>query len=96
MARTKVFKSGNASAVRFPASFAVPPGMRVDVREDQGRWIVEPVTEAPKLIDLTGIWGSCPGIQPIIDRSFDERPSERIERELQQAMGRGGPLTNDG
>lgn len=75
MARTKIFKSGNANAVRFPASFAVEPGMTVEVREEQGRWIVEAVAETPKKIDLTGVWGSIPGIKPIRseDREFDER-----------------------
>lgn len=82
MARTKIFKSGNANAVRFPASFAVEPGMTVEVREEQGRWIVEAVPEPAKTIDLTGIYGACPGIKPITDRSFEERPSERIAREL--------------
>ncbi len=78
MARTKIFKSGNANAVRFPASFAVEPGMTVEVREEQGRWIVEAVPDVPKKIDLTGVWGSIPGIKPIRseDREFDERPSE--------------------
>ena len=77
MARTKVFRSGNSNAVRFPASFAVEPGMTVEVREEQNRWIVEKVSEAPKLIDLTGIWGSLPHLKPIAseDRAFDNRPS---------------------
>lgn len=75
MARTKVFKSGNSNAVRFPASFAVAPGMTVEVREEQGRWIVEAVPETPQKIDLTGIWGSIPGIKPLSseDRAFEER-----------------------
>nr|WP_310522349.1 AbrB/MazE/SpoVT family DNA-binding domain-containing protein [Polymorphobacter sp.] len=83
MARTKVFKSGNANAVRFPASFAVTPGMAVEVREEQGRWIVEQVRDEPRKIDLTGIWGSIPGLKPIAseDREFDERPSD-IEARL--------------
>ena len=84
MARTKVFKTGNSNAVRFPASFAVEPGMTVEVREEQGRWVVEQVSDTPKLIDLTGIWGACPGIEPIIDRSFDERPSEQMAREQRE------------
>lgn len=77
MARTKVFKTGNSNAVRFPASFAVEPGMTVEVREEQGRWVVEQVSDTPKLIDLTGIWGSLPHLKPIAseDRAFDERPS---------------------
>jgi antitoxin VapB len=75
MARTKIFKSGNSNAVRFPASFDVAPGTLVEVREEQGRWIVEPVPETPKKIDLTGIWGSIPGIKPLApeDRVFEER-----------------------
>lgn len=75
MARTRIFKSGNSNAVRFPASFAVEPGMTVEVREEQGRWIVEAVASTPKKIDLTGIWGSIPGIKPIAseDRAFEER-----------------------
>ena len=82
MARTKVFKSGNSNAVRFPASFAVEPGMVVEVREEQGRWIVEAVPEEPKKIDLTGIWGSIPGLKPIAseDRLFDERPSDKARQ----------------
>lgn len=81
MATTKVFKSGNAMAVRLPASFGAVAGTTVEVREEQGRWVVEAVAAAARTIDLTGIWGSCPDIKPITDRSFDERPSERLERE---------------
>ncbi|KAB7648467.1 AbrB/MazE/SpoVT family DNA-binding domain-containing protein [Polymorphobacter fuscus] len=83
MARTRIFKSGNANAVRFPASFAVEPGMTVEVREEPGRWIVEAVADRPRKIDLTGIWGSIPGIKPIAseDRGFDERPSEVAARQ---------------
>lgn len=75
MARTKVFKSGNSNAVRFPASFAVEPGMTVEVREEQGRWIVEAVPDVPKKIDLTGIWGSIPGLKALApeDRLLEER-----------------------
>ncbi|GGE06841.1 hypothetical protein GCM10011529_11570 [Polymorphobacter glacialis] len=75
MARTKVFKSGNSNAVRFPASFAVEPGMVVEVREEQGRWIVEQVAETRKTIDLTGVWGSIPGLKPLTpdEREFEPR-----------------------
>lgn len=75
MPRTKIFRSGNANAVRFPASFATAPGMTVEVREEQGRWIVERVSDEPRKIDLTGIWGSIPGIKPLTseEREFEER-----------------------
>ncbi|GGI79134.1 hypothetical protein GCM10007973_14690 [Polymorphobacter multimanifer] len=83
MARSKVFKSGNSAAVRLPAAFAPPPGTLVEVREEHGRWIIEPVPETPKMIDLTGIYGCAPGLKPIPseDRLFEERPSERLARE---------------
>ncbi len=81
MPRTKIFKSGNSAAVRLPASFAPPPGTLVEVREEAGRWVIEPVPAEVPLINLDGIYGACPGIRPITDRSFDERPSERMARE---------------
>ena len=75
MATTKVFKSGNSAAVRLPASFGAVPGTTVEVREEQGRWIVETVSEKPKKIDLTGIWGSIPDMNPLTseEREFEER-----------------------
>lgn len=82
LARTKIFKSGNASAVRFPASFAAVPGTVVEVREEQGHWVVETVSAEPRKIDLTGIYGARPAIQPIADRSLEERPSETTAHEL--------------
>lgn len=90
MATTKVFKSGNSTAVRLPASFGAVPGTVVEVREEAGRWVVEPVQPRPRLIDLTRIYGSCPDIRPITDRSFDERPSERLAREALERNARGG------
>lgn len=75
MATTKVFKSGNSSAVRLPASFNAVPGTMVEVREEQGRWVVEPAREVPKNIDLTGIYGSMPGLKPFTpeEREFEHR-----------------------
>lgn len=83
MARTKIFKSGNSAAVRLPASIAPPAGTVVEVREEAGRWVIEQVPPTVPLINLDGIWGSCPGIKPIAseDRVFDERPSVIMARE---------------
>lgn len=82
MARTKIFKSGNANAVRFPASFAVEPGMAVEVREEQGRWIVEAVASAPKKIDVSAFAGKAPWLKPLPPelREFEERPSTVARR----------------
>lgn len=82
MARTRVFKSGNSMAVRLPASFKAVPGTVVEVREAQGQWIVEPVGEPKRYIDVASFYGSCPGIKPFTpeEREFEERPSEREAR----------------
>lgn len=65
MKRTRTFKSGNSVAVRLPKSLGVDAGVEMTVREERGRYIVEPVTEergTGKKIDLTGIFGSmAPG-----------------------------------
>lgn len=72
MKTTKAFKSGNSIAVRLPARFGVKPGTEMRVREEQGRYIVEPVEpEKRKKIDLTGIAGSIPWLKPL-------KPEDRI------------------
>lgn len=72
---TKVFKSGNAMAVRLPASFKAVAGTAVEVREVQGKWIVEPVAKAPRKFDIDKVWGSATDLTPIDpdDRWFEER-----------------------
>lgn len=90
MATTKIFKSGNSSAVRLPASFGAVPGTTVEVREEQGRWIFEPVADEPQFIDVASFYGLCPGITPIGDRTLEERPSERLERERLERERDGG------
>jgi antitoxin VapB len=79
MTTTKAFKSGNSTAVRLPKSFGVEPGTRLILREEQGQFVIEPVRLATDKIDVWSFYGSCPGIDPVIDRGFDPRPSERDE-----------------
>jgi antitoxin VapB len=67
MKKTKTFKSGNSVAVRLPKSLGVGSGVEMTVREDRGRYIVEPVEQEPKKIDLTGVYGSCAGLRPLTD-----------------------------
>ena len=74
MATTKVFKSGNSMAVRLPASFGAVSGTPVEVREEQGRWIVE-AAETKRRIDVSGFWGKAPGICLAPREDFEERPS---------------------
>ena len=87
MKRTKTFKSGNSVAVRLPKSLGVEPGVEMTVREERGRYIVEPVERQPSRIDLTGIYGAGAGLKPL-------KPCDRI------IEGRGldweGKLLRDG
>ncbi|MET1111972.1 MAG: AbrB/MazE/SpoVT family DNA-binding domain-containing protein [Allosphingosinicella sp.] len=67
MKKTKTFKSGNSVAVRLPKTLGIEAGVEMTVREERGRYIVEPVEQEPKKIDLTGIYGSCAGLRPLTD-----------------------------
>jgi antitoxin VapB len=72
MKRTRTFKSGNSVAVRLPKSLGVEAGVEMTVREERGRYIVEPVeAKEPERIDLTGIAGSLPWLKPL-------RPEDRV------------------
>ncbi|TCP98218.1 antitoxin VapB [Sphingomonas sp. PP-F2F-A104-K0414] len=74
--RAKVFKSGNSVALRLPKALGIVEGAEMTVREDSGKFIVEPYSPVPKKIDLTGIYGSIPGLKLIYheDRIFDPSP----------------------
>jgi antitoxin VapB len=78
MKTTKTFKSGNSVAVRLPRALGVEPGVEMTVREERGRYIVEPVQTAPKKIDLTGIAGSMPWLKPLTreEREFEDSPRD--------------------
>lgn len=65
MKTTKTFKSGNSVAVRLPKALGIEAGTEMRVREEQGKYVLEPVEEEPKRIDLTGIAGSMPGLKPL-------------------------------
>jgi antitoxin VapB len=69
--RAKTFKSGNSVALRLPKTLGIKEGVEMTVREEQGRYVVEPVEQEPKKIDLTGIAGSIPWLKPL-------RPEDRI------------------
>lgn len=68
--RAKVFKSGNSLALRLPKALGLKDGDEMIVREEHGRFEFEAAKPTGK-IDLTGIWGSMPGLKPL-------SPEERI------------------
>lgn len=73
--RAKTFKSGNSVALRLPKGLGVREGEEMIVREDRGKFEFEPVSSEPRKIDLTGIYGSIPGLKPLTraEREFEER-----------------------
>ncbi|MCU6453466.1 AbrB/MazE/SpoVT family DNA-binding domain-containing protein [Sphingomonas sp. A2-49] len=74
--RAKVFKSGNSVALRLPKALGLKEGDEMVLREERGSFTVEPARPERKTIDLTGIYGSCPGMRPI---ARDERLIEPRE-----------------
>ena len=76
--RAKTFKSGNSVALRLPKALGIKEGVEMKVREERGRYIVEPVEAPRRKIDLTGIDGSVHGIGRL---PFEEK-STRLAREV--------------
>jgi antitoxin VapB len=75
MKKTRTFKSGNSIAVRLPKSLGVEPGVEMTVREERGRYIVEPADRPKRKLNVEKIWGSASGLELIRpeDRVFEER-----------------------
>ena len=73
--RAKVFKSGNSVALRLPKALGLKHGDEMVLREASGTYAFEPAPVARKMIDLTGIYGSIPGLTPLSseEREFDDR-----------------------
>lgn len=74
--KSRTFKSGNSVALRLPKALGIDAGTEMTVREEAGRYIVEPVKLARPKIDLSGIYGTIPGLQPRTpeEREFDDPP----------------------
>ncbi|CAN5131606.1 hypothetical protein BH10PSE13_BH10PSE13_06920 [soil metagenome] len=70
----KSFKSGNSVAIRMPAALGIEPDREWTVTEEGGDFVIRAKVSA-KTIDLTGIWGSMPGLKPLSpeDRIMEPR-----------------------
>jgi antitoxin VapB len=86
--RAKTFKSGNSVALRLPKALGIKEGVEMKVSEEQGRYVVEPVDQAPRKIDLTGIAGSMPWLKPIPTEEREIDPSPGIEEQIRQLAAR--------
>lgn len=72
--RAKTFKSGNSVALRLPKALGIKEGVEMKVREEQGKYVVEPVKAPTKTIDLAGIWGAARGSKiDLGDRKMEPR-----------------------
>ncbi|MEO8374886.1 MAG: AbrB/MazE/SpoVT family DNA-binding domain-containing protein [Sphingomonas bacterium] len=85
---SRTFKSGNSIALRLPKALGIAAGVEMTVREERGRFIVEPVAAEPRKIDLTGIAGAIPGLKPFTppEREFEaeDRPWHLLDRKSGQ------------
>jgi antitoxin VapB len=75
MKTTKTFKSGNSVAIRLPKALGIEAGTEMRVREEQGKYILEPVR---KTIDISGFAGKAPWLKPLTpeEREFDDSPRD--------------------
>ena len=71
--KSRTFKSGNSVALRLPKSLGIEAGVEMTVREEHGHYIVEPVNREPRKIDLSGIYGSVPGLKLVDRLAFEPR-----------------------
>ena len=74
--RAKTFKSGNSVALRLPKGLGLTEGREMTVREEHGRYIVEPIDAPKRKIDLTGIAGTMPWLKPLPREDFDDSPRD--------------------
>ena len=86
MKTTRTFKSGNSVAVRLPKSLGIEAGTEMRVREERGRYVLEPVKKPGSTIDLTGIAGSLPWLKPLTreERTMEPRELDWEGRQLKR------------
>lgn len=82
--RAKVFRSGNSLALRLPKALGPKAGDEMILREERGKFAFEPAQATKKKIDLTGIWGSCPYLEPLERIDFEPRDLDWNGKRLQR------------
>ena len=75
MKTTKTFKSGNSVAVRLPKGLGIEAGTEVRVREERGKYVLEPVEHPKRKFNVAKVWVRQTGLELIKpeDRIFAER-----------------------
>jgi len=84
--RAKTFKSGNSVALRLPKALGIKEGIEMTVREEQGRYVVEPAGAAKRKIDLSFLAGRKPlGLKLLTREEREIDPSPGLEERLRKA-----------
>ena len=73
MKTTRTFKSGNSIAVRLPKALGIEAGTEMRVREERGKYVLEPVR---KTIDISGFAGKAPWLKPLTPEQRIMEPRE--------------------
>jgi antitoxin VapB len=73
--RAKTFKSGNSVALRLPKALGIKEGTEMVVREEQGRYVVEPVDNTKKKLDFSFLEGRSLGLRPFRSEEREIEPS---------------------
>jgi antitoxin VapB len=78
MKTTKTFKSGNSIAVRLPKALGIEAGTEMRVREEHGKYVLEPVETEPRKIDVSKFAGKAPWLKPLTrrEREFEDAPRD--------------------
>lgn len=71
--KSRTFKSGNSVALRLPKSLGIEAGVEMTVREEKGRFIVEPA-DVKRKIDVSKFWGKAPWLVVPSREDFDDPP----------------------
>lgn len=74
--RARIFKSGNSLALRLPKALGFTQGTEMILREDNGKLTLEPAAKVPRKIDLSGIAGTMPWLEPLPREDFEDSPRD--------------------
>jgi antitoxin VapB len=72
--RAKIFKSGNSLALRLPKALGLAEGAEMVLREEQGRYVLEPAGAPRRKIDVSKFAGKVPWLEPLPREDFDDSP----------------------
>jgi antitoxin VapB len=76
MKTTRTFKSGNSIAVRLPKSLGIEAGTEMRIREERGKYVLEPVEIDPRKIDISRFAGKLPWLKPLTAEERIMEPRE--------------------